>query len=472
MQLRRVLQVLCLTGSLAGAICSSANAETLTPCHRLCPEAADPASYDSTFRRSFRVVVDGKDGWLFRSEAELIEEFGPTERGLADLRRLVRAFQSRGTRLVIVFVPSRGLMHSDQLPDDTTFNVDLAWNAYQSALHRLRETGAIVPDLTKLRDRDDGAAFSLRRDHHWSPDGARAVAEIVAEELLSIPDLNLPEVLFRTRRSGLLSAPGTLARAVSQICDINYPQQYFPLYETIPLQVASEEDDLFGEPEVPEVILIGTSFSRGARNFDFAGFLREFLRTDVINAAVAGGNYSGAMDQYLNASALHETNPKLLIWEITAHHAISKSAFYQQAIPGAYGGCLDEPVLSTTTRLADDRVELVSNARDGRILDIRHKSHIVELQFEHREIRDFRLQFLDLQGLRYSVRIERNERIANSGRYVLELPRVGSWPERELLSVELTDIQGEFTNPVVGSQVTTRICRHPESLPRVMSAGL
>jgi hypothetical protein len=41
-------------------------------CCRLCPLAADPQAYaGSKFLDDFRVLVDGRDGWLFRTGLDL-----------------------------------------------------------------------------------------------------------------------------------------------------------------------------------------------------------------------------------------------------------------------------------------------------------------------------------------------------------------------------------------------------------------
>src|SRR5207253_153066 len=70
--------------------------------------------------------------------------------------------------------------------------------------------------------------------------------------------------------------------------------------------------DLFGDANLPDTALIGTSFSR---NSNFAGFLQLALGAPVGNFAKDGGAFSGAANSYLNNPAFKETPPRLIIWE-------------------------------------------------------------------------------------------------------------------------------------------------------------
>ncbi|WP_411558839.1 alginate O-acetyltransferase AlgX-related protein, partial [Pseudomonas syringae] len=72
-------------------------------------------------------------------------------------------------------------------------------------------------------------------------------------------------------------------------------------------------DDLFGDSNLPNVALIGTSFSR---NSGFVGFLQRELGAPIGNFAKDGGEFSGAANVYFDNPAFRQTPPKLLIWEI------------------------------------------------------------------------------------------------------------------------------------------------------------
>ncbi|HET7924318.1 MAG TPA: hypothetical protein VFL30_05430, partial [Rhodanobacteraceae bacterium] len=83
----------------------------IEPCCSLCPRAADPHAYDgSQYLGDFRTLVDGRDGWLFRTGMDLTTTFDITNDSLRGLKRLSEALKQRGTELVLVYQPPRGLM--------------------------------------------------------------------------------------------------------------------------------------------------------------------------------------------------------------------------------------------------------------------------------------------------------------------------------------------------------------------------
>src|SRR3546814_3060377 len=85
-------------------------------CCQLCPEAANPATYaSSSYLEDFRVLQQGRDGWLFRTETDLGTHFEVSAESVAQLRRLAAALRARGSQLVIVPQAPRGLMDSDKL---------------------------------------------------------------------------------------------------------------------------------------------------------------------------------------------------------------------------------------------------------------------------------------------------------------------------------------------------------------------
>jgi alginate O-acetyltransferase complex protein AlgJ len=73
------------------------------------------------------------------------------------------------------------------------------------------------------------------------------------------------------------------------------------------------EDDLFGDSQLPNVAVIGTSFSR---NSNFMPFLEQAVGASVGNFALDGGAFSGAAKAYFASSAFKQTPPKLIVWEI------------------------------------------------------------------------------------------------------------------------------------------------------------
>jgi alginate O-acetyltransferase complex protein AlgJ len=72
-------------------------------------------------------------------------------------------------------------------------------------------------------------------------------------------------------------------------------------------------DDLFGDDNLPNIALIGTSFSRTSQ---FISFLEMQLNTKIGNFAIDGGDFTGSAKAYFNSPSFKDTPPKIVLWEI------------------------------------------------------------------------------------------------------------------------------------------------------------
>jgi len=127
-----------------------------------------------------------------------------------------------------------------------------------------------------------------------------------------------PEQAFDITQAPLATRPGDLVR----LAGLDWlPPKLQPVGEQVVASTAHENgpaassnpDDLFGDAGLPNVALIGTSFSR---NSNFVGFLQKALNAPVGNFSKDGGEFSGAAKAYFDSPAFKQTPPKLLIWEI------------------------------------------------------------------------------------------------------------------------------------------------------------
>jgi hypothetical protein len=87
----------------------------VTPCCTPCAAVNNPANYNTGFLSIFPILMRGKDDWLFRSEVELMTAFGPTPEGLHQLKVFSDLLKERGTQLVMIYHPTRGLVHRSML---------------------------------------------------------------------------------------------------------------------------------------------------------------------------------------------------------------------------------------------------------------------------------------------------------------------------------------------------------------------
>src|SRR5690606_34278317 len=125
---------------------------TAEPCCQLCPQAAERHRYPKGFMSSFTTLVQGQDDWLFRTDLDLMTNFSTPPEGLAQLKRLNDALKARGTQLVIVYQPTRGLVHHNRLSQNgrAAFNFEAAASSYRKALADFHKLGIVAPDLSPL----------------------------------------------------------------------------------------------------------------------------------------------------------------------------------------------------------------------------------------------------------------------------------------------------------------------------------
>ena len=424
------------------------------PCCSLCPRAADRTVYNTKFLESFVPLMQGKDGWLFRGD-DLRTTFGPDDDGYKELKRFRDALKKRGTDLVIVYQPTRGMLHADKLPPGLrkTYNHDLATFSYALTLQRFRNAGLIAPDLTKvLRMRNDPPYF-FRGDHHWTPYGSQRTAQVVADAIKAMPAYaKLPKMKFKTERVGLLAKKGTMYKAATLICGNGYAEQYVDRFAT----TSDAGSDLFGDEQLPQVALMGTSNSDTPYNF--AGFLSEDLGVDIYNGSVVGGRHDGALLQFLPSDEFQKQPPKILIWEVETNSNLSQRLFYRQVIPMVTNGCRAKPaVLTRKVTLKGSMNEVLFNG-GGKVLPLLGKDYLLDLQFSDPNVRQMQAVVWYTNGSKETIDFKISPYVDSRGRFVAELRNDLDWGERTFMSLDLhrPDVVKE------GVEVTATLCAKDE----------
>lgn len=265
-------------------------------------------------------VRQGCAGWLFISD-ELKLNRHAADNATAKLAAVValqKRLQQRGIALLVSVVPDKSRIAGSQL----------------CALHRPAIFQARVEDWTRQLQAAGVAALNLdaaiqplgaeaylRTDTHWSERGAQAAAHALAAKVKAMGISATPAKTFDVSQEPLAVRPGDLVR----LAGIDWlPLRLQPVPEQVAATRISERveaasadgdslDDLFGDDNLPNVALIGTSFSR---NSNFAGYLQQALGAAIGNFAKDGGEFSGAAKAYFDSPAFKQTPPKLVIWEI------------------------------------------------------------------------------------------------------------------------------------------------------------
>jgi alginate biosynthesis protein AlgX len=426
------------------------------PCCQLCPQAASRSAYSTRFLQSFSTLVQGRDGWLFRTDDDLRTRFGPDAEGTAMLKRFHAALKRRGIELVMVYQPPRGLMHADKLPPATrrTYDPGAARAGYTQALQRFRALGITVPQLESLLQ--EPGEYFYRGDHHWTPEGAERTAAVTAEAIRGLRAFaGIPQKKFTTERTGIWAKRGTLQKAASQLCGFGYPDQYTPRFVTS----AEGGGDLFADEGAPQVTLVGTSNSDSAYNF--SGFLSQALGVEVLNESVAGGGHEGALLQYLPSEAFQKSPPKILVWELEPYHNLSKTQFYRQAIPLVSNGCQGRrALLSRTASLKAGSTEALFNG-GGSVQALRSAGHLIDVRFSDPAVKQFKAIVWYTNGSKETISIEHSDYADTGGRFVVELRSDPEWGDRTFLSMDVMRPEGAKS----GTSVAAQLCARADAAP-------
>lgn len=265
-------------------------------------------------------VRSGCPGWLFLNEELQINRHALQN---ADIKAhaaidVQQQLASRGIQLLVAVVPDKTRIASDQLcglerPQALAARVT-DWR------ETLRKAGVATVDLTQALQPLGSSAY-LRTDTHWNETGARAAANVIARQAKTMHIQAAPQTTFDVTVSAPVVQPGDLVR----LAGIDWlPLRWQPAPESVVHTEVRERqenitgegddlDDLLGDSQLPNVALIGTSFSRHA---NFTGFLELALGAKIGSFAKDGGTFSGSANDYFNSPAFLQTPPKLLVWEI------------------------------------------------------------------------------------------------------------------------------------------------------------
>lgn len=449
----------CFNGGLECAAGVPAPVYKAERCCELCPEARDADRYNTKFLKNSMTLVQGKGDWLFRSRLDLRTNFDTSAHGYRRLRQLHDAFSRHGVEVVLVYQPTRALVHWNKLAlaAQISFDFEFARTNYKAMLARFEEIGFRVPDLSVLADEHEEHPFYFRADTHWTPYGAQRTAKIVADAIRRLPAFSgIARREFISKMTGrmVLGSQGVLQDAADQLCGVSRAREYVDRFVTEPKNTSSG-DDLFGDGGAPQIVLVGTSHSGLAYNF--AGFLQEYLGADVLNAAMPGGGLEGAMVEYLGSDEFRATPPKILIWEFSPLYSLGLDSVYRQLLALLDDGCDDKPLLlSSKALLRPGKQEVLLNAAASMFAN---REARMEIRFADTSVKNLRADLFYMNGRHESLKFEKPALRDTNGRFIFDLREDGDWAGLTLLSVELE-------GPEAGGgpqEVELRLCRRKAS---------
>ncbi|MBA1202509.1 alginate O-acetyltransferase [Pseudomonas capeferrum] len=447
---------------------------TAEPCCQLCPQAHDASRYTTRYQQNFTTLVQAQGDWLFRTREDLRTEFDTSASGYKRLQQVHDAFKARGIELVLVYQPTRGLVNRNMLkPEDkAAFDYQKALHNYQAMLGRFSKMGYKVPDLSPLTNEqlaaaDQGKDFYFRGDQHWTPYGAERAAKIVADTVHGMPAFaDIPRREFESHKSGRMGKTGTLHNVAGQLCNTSYAVQYMDQFTTEP-KGESGGDDLFGDAGNPKITLVGTSHS--GKNYNFSGFLQQYIGADVLNVAFPGGGLEGSMIQYLGSDDFKNNPPKILIWEFSPLYSLDQETIWRQILALLDNGCEDRPAqMSASAVLKPGKNELMVNGKGGVIKDLVNRDHQLDIRFEDTSVKTLQATLWYLNGRHEDIKIDKPETSDTDGRFVFQLREDEDWASQTVLAVE---VQG----PESGSQkIEAKLCKRnhfADAAQRTAQAG-
>ena len=449
-----------ILGAAAGAQADAIQAPAFTAqaCCNLCPEAHDAKNYTTRYQQNFTTLVQAEGDWLFRTQEDLRTEFDTTPAGYKRMQQLHDAFKSKGVELVVVYQPTRGLVNRNKLmpTERDKFDYDSALKNYQAMLGRFAKMGYYVPDLSPLTDESDATGnsahdFYFRGDQHWTPYGARRTAKIVAQTVKKVPGFaDIPQREFETKITGRMGKTGTLHNMAGQLCGTSYAVQYMDQFSTEPKGEAAD-GDLFSDAGNPQITLVGTSHS--GKNYNFAGFLEQYIGADVLNVAFPGGGLEGSMLQYLGSDEFQKTPPKVLIWEFSPLYRLDQETIYRQRMALLDNGCEGKPALmSSSTTLKPGANQMLVNSSNK---DLRNANHQIDIRFADPSVKTLQATLWYMNGRHEDLKIDKPTTSDTDGRFAFELRTDEDWASQNLLAIE---IQGPQDAGDV-QKVDAKICK-------------
>jgi alginate O-acetyltransferase complex protein AlgJ len=266
-------------------------------------------------------VLIGQDNWLFTKE-EFDHQPAQKEKILKNLDYIqsVHSYlDKKNIDLVVALVPSKARVYSDKLGryEFPAYKKEI----YSEFLEDLdsRKIKA-VNLLTPMQVERNKESVFLKTDTHWTPEGARLTARTIAG-YLSQESFSFDKTSYLTSMDKKEEHKGDLLRYIptdDSFASKNLPVDTLPVFQTVEVNSEADAKDaaeqLFSEKS-PAVTLVGTSYSANPK-WNFAGFLKESMQTDILNAADEGLGPFETMDKYLDNEAFKKTPPELVIWEI------------------------------------------------------------------------------------------------------------------------------------------------------------
>ena len=413
-----------------------------------CPALDNPKTYKDNESYRYLVVGGENKNWIFRSRKDLKQDFTFTPETINKFSKLNRILKSKGKTLHIVMPPTRGVAHANKIPTDSkfigNFDSDKADTTFKESLNDLQKAGISVSDFNNT-PQDTLNNFYYRRDHHWTPIGAQYSAQQTAILLKKFQD-DLDTQQFTTEETDKkIEIKGSFEQFIEKICNTDIPNQTTSEVKTF------GEGDLFGDESKAAIALIGTSnTTEPAPSYaNFAGYLREFIQSDVENLSIQGAGIFTPMGAYLASQDYTEGSHTHVIWELASHYDFNGKEFapvFRQIIPAAAGDCGDKAIHKAKHKIEGTKLTLLNK-------EITSDNHYLHLKFDTLTKKDLAvsIKFNDSKSERF--RFKREGRYPHEGIYFLDLDAYG---DKTINTISLL-----LDKDIKAKNLNFKICTYP-----------
>jgi len=420
-----------------------------------CEALQDKEIYKKKRLNNYKLMMAGENEWAFRSIVSFKKDFSINDKTLGYIQMLQKGFRAHGTEFIMLLPPSRSLVHFDNISesDKVAFNFtqadqEKAWSSYRNTIKNLKDNNIHVVGVEELPTEGD---FYYKRDHHWSPYGARLTANKLADYIKTLPVYDdLKKKDFQTKEVGIIDYDGTFSKAFEKICGTELIPEKIAQFKTEQAQDAQSADALFAG-DTPEVVLLGTSNSAAHPNVsNFDGFLKEALRLDIDNKAFAGAGIDSSIISYLNSAEFKEAPPKVIIWEVPGYYNVNRmnDRVFLQAIPAAYGSCAESAVVSENQIIEKSPLALFSNLASK---DIKGLDYYLNFEFDQPVTEPFDI-LLSYEEYKDSQKFKRSKRYPTpDGKYFVMLRFDNKGPLQKVVM--------NVPDELIGRSVTARVCK-------------
>ena len=419
---------------------------------------ADPATCEALYNadtyakdEDFMFMLPGKDGWVYRTRQDLQMAFDLPEDDIPLYSTFVSALKAHGTELVIAYIPTRGMIATEYLPQDADQTEDYdaasARENYNTLIARMGEAGV---NFVGTPQPASGANYFNHADQHWTTKGSRDMAQAIADFVKDKPfAAQLPKQVFKTTIGEEIAYDGRFGEFIKGACGFRPPPEKDNKVKTERVSDGDEAQALLGEEAPPQVVLVGTSNSiRDEFNSNFDGFLKEALSTDVYNAAISGGGMDDAILTYLSSERFRKTPPRLLVWELPGYYDMGGAGMeytLRQAVGGALGDC-DKPLATyPKAQVVGKKVFLFDRLEE---MNVGAGQAYVAIRFEEPVSKDFSISIKTLD--KKSEKFKFTKRREGNGDAFYYLPKGG---EALLSSIALN-----VNKNIDGLNVEAKLC--------------